>query len=886
MKCEKCGADREAGDSFCAGCGQKFIEEMRPKGVEAPKSFNELVSQFKSTLPFVNRQEEMEKALTLLKKAKGGQGNGLGISGDSGSGKSRLIYEIAKSEEAKNCNILFTSGSIYTKNLPLSALRSLFSDLFNLLPNVKIEEAKKIISPSLTKMEIPHALSAALSLVNFTPTDPEWTLLELGLKKRYVIDVGLQLLFNYIQEKPLILICVDLHWIDTESEGFLDAFLSQIADKKAFLLVNYRLEFRDSWITRPNYTQMLLSPLSRENCSQILDSMLGIDSTLNEIKEKLVKTVEGNPFFLQELVLSLISDKILLRLGPKEYRLKEGTLVSELRLSEAITLVYRAKIDKLDAFERTILQIASVVGMKFLYSQIIQLLDVTDEREIRTALNNLVEHKLIYEDRLYPESGFTFVNKLSFETASMSMLKNTRKVLHLKLLELLEKTLVEDQVDQMQIAASHAFLGEDWKKAFYYTMKTASKVFAINAFSTSAELYEQALIAAGHLPQDESLNKAVMQIHYELYHVLVPLGKFERQYEHINKALKIALELKDKIYESLIYSAICIHYMGYKNINEALEYGEKAYKIAKELGSVPASAIALFALANVKLFMGNFKEVSQVNLELEKTIGNVDYQTNLLKLPIGHLARTYECWGRSFIGDFAYVEELCKSWFATSKNLKEPSIANICRFGARGMNDYVRGEYERALSDLTIALQYSITTGVVIFTPVFLALLADMYLRKGEIEEGKKFLKEAIGAVKQIHAAYISAASLTTISECLMLSHEYVEAKEFCAQAMMMLKERKLFALYVLLVKISADIDLCFPNPDFVEIKAKLDEAMKLFNLFGVKPYLARSYLTLATMYLKQGDQENFQSEQKKAVALFEELGMRYWVARTKALGT
>jgi class 3 adenylate cyclase/tetratricopeptide (TPR) repeat protein len=856
------------------------IEAYELKSVKESKSFNELINQFKSSVEFVNRTEELGKAAALLKKAIGGQGNGLGISGDPGTGKSRLTYEIVKTEEAKNCNILFTTAFIHTKHIPLSSVRMIFSDLFDLLPDAKIEEVRKIIAPFLAKVQIPHAMNASLVLVNFIPNDPEWTALEPGLKKKYVIDVGLKILFNSIQEKPLIIICEDLHWIDAESEVFLDAVLSQIADKRALLLVNYRPEYHDTWSNRANYTQVALKPLSSENCLQILHYMLGKDPSLDELKDKLVKTVEGNPFFLQELVFSLISDKILI--GLKGYRLKEGTIVKELHLSEAIALVYQAKIDKLDSFERTILQIASVIGMKFLYSQIIQLLDFTDEREVRIALSDLVDRKLIYEDRLYPEMGYAFTNALTCEMTYNGMLKKTKKALHLKFFQFLEKTLTEDQVDQMQIIAGHAYNGENWERALYYYAKAASNIVEISTFSTIVELYERALLAADHLPQEESLSKTVMQIHYELYYIYVPLGKFEKQFEHIEKALKIALSLKDKLFESLLYSAFCVHCMGYKSITEALEYSQKALQVAKEIQSAYATGVALFSLANVQIFMGQLKKVSETNRELEKTINDLDYRTQYAKLPICHLSRCYECWARSFIGDFAYVEELCKGWFATSKNLKEPNIPNIARYGALGMNYYYKGDFEKSIENLNIALQYSLTIEAVIFTPICYSMLADMYLRMNKLEEGKKNLALALEIMKQLRGAFLSVAAVSPIIECLMLTGAYSQAKDFCETGTMLLKERKLFVLYDIALKLSADIDLCLPNPDFTAIKAKLDEAMDLFNEFGIQPQLARLHLTLATMYQKMGDTENFKLEKQKASSDFERLGMPYWARDAK----
>ncbi len=860
------------------------IEGFELKEVKVGKSLNIPENQILERNRFVNREQEARQVETLLIAAKAGKGNTVAICSNTGIGKSRFTYEIVNSKEAKECNVLQTSGSgfIHTKSIPLLPVKNLFFNLFGLLKNeTNIELIKAQIKPFLAKINTPKALEAALTLIHLVPSDPEWNAFEPGLKRKYAFDVGTQILFNYSLEKPLIFVFEDLHWVDSESELFLDALISQVAKWKILILITFRLEYSDRWVNKPNYTRILLKPLTNEACSTMLDNLLGIDPSLTEIKKKILDTAKGNPFFLEELVRSFINDKIFVG-NPQKYHLRELTVVSEIQFPESVIGVYQTKIDSLPPIEKKILQIASVIGTKFLYSQLIQLMDVVDEGEVRGALNKLSDNQYIYESQIYPEPGFSFTNQLTQDTAYNSLLKKTRKSLHLKLFQILESTLVEDQIDQVQFIAEHAYLGENWEKAFYYYIKAAEKVYEINAFTASSQLYEKSLITAEHLPQSEELILKIMRIHYALYYVYVPLGRFKKQQEHLDKALAIALEKKDRFFESLIHSAICIHYMGYKNVTEAFQHAEKAYQIAKELQSKDAIAIAQFSLVNVHFFLGQFKEIIESDQELEKTTGDLDFRSEWLKLPICQLARMYESWTRSFTGEFEVVEGRQEKWFAESKDLTQPNISNVCRFGVMGMNYYLKGDFDKGIEFTLTTLQQSLAAEVYIFVPVFFALLSNMYLRTNKIEEGKKYLARAVEMTDRISASYVSAPSMITISECYLLIGEIEKAKEFCNMAMKIVLERQIIPIYALLLRVSGEIDLAFPNPNYEEIERKLQECLGLLSRLRMWIYVARCHFSLGLLYKKKGDSEKKESHLKSALELYEKYKMVYWVDQVK----
>ncbi len=874
---EKLGSEEIKGFS-------ELIEIYELKGIKVSKSLNELTNQFVERVSYVNREQEIAKVASLLGEAKAGHGNAVSVVADSGFGKSRLMFEIVTSEIAKGCNVLLTAAFIHTKEIPLLPVVSLFRGLLGISrTETDIEKIKSIITPFLTKIDTPYALNATLNLINLAPKDPEWVAIEPVMKRKYMFEVGAKLLCLYSLEKPMILVLEDMHWVDSETELFIDSLISQISKYKIFILIGFRPEYHDHWTSKPNYTRVQLAPLGVEASAKMLDNLLGNDASLVEIKKRLLSTVGGNPFFLEELVLSLIAEKIFVG-ESKNYHLREGTAVQEIHLPETIITIYQIKIDNLHPIEKKILQIASVIGTKFVYSQLIQLMDAVDEGEVRSALNKLTELQYIYESQLYPEPGFGFTHALTQETAYNSMLKKTKRALHFRLFQILETTLQEDQIDQLQIVAEHAFLSETWDKAFFYCVKAAEKVYEINAFSATAKNYEKALIAAEHLPQDDALALKVMRVHYELYYAYVPIGRFKEQYEHLQKALDIALAKKDRFFESIINAAFAIYYVGFKDANEALKHAELAYQIAKELNSTDAKVIAQFTLVHIYLFRAQFKELFETSRELEKLTGSLDYRSEWLKAPMPYIVLNYECWARSFVGDFAFVEERTKKWLADSKNLDRPSVPNLCLYGSMGLKSFIQSDFENAMANTSIALQYGIITETIIFVPIYFAILGEMNLRLNKTPEGKEHLNQAMNIVEQIHGTFTTIFSFVPICKCLLLIGDYARAKENCNKSIEVVKERNIKTEYPMLLRISAEVDLYLPNPNFPEIKKKLDEALQLCIQYGMLPYVGHCHLTTADLYEKMGELEKRKTELNEALSSYEKLGMKYWIERVKGM--
>jgi hypothetical protein len=168
-----------------------------------------------------------------------------------------------------------------------------------------------------------------------------------------------RLLVRESHVQPLLLVFEDLHWIDAESQALLDSLVEILAGTRVLLLVNYRPEYEHRWGGKSYYTQLRITPLKSESADQLLSSLLGSDASLQPLKQLLIERTEGNPFFLEESVRTLIETRALA--GERgAYRLTRD--VTAIQVAPTVQAVLAARIDRLPSEEKRLLQSAAVLG--------------------------------------------------------------------------------------------------------------------------------------------------------------------------------------------------------------------------------------------------------------------------------------------------------------------------------------------------------------------------------------------------------------------------------------------------------------------------------------------------------------------------------------------
>ena len=167
------------------------------------------------------------------------------------------------------------------------------------------------------------------------------------------------MLLRESQVQPLLLVFEDLHWIDSETQALLDTLVDSLPTAHMLLLVNYRPEYQHGWGSKTYYTQLRLDPLPPASADELLQALLGDDPNLAPLKQLLIARAEGNPFFLEESVRTLLETGMLVE-ESGAYRLAQP--LHSLQVPPTVQAMLAARIDRLPPEEKRLLQTAAVIG--------------------------------------------------------------------------------------------------------------------------------------------------------------------------------------------------------------------------------------------------------------------------------------------------------------------------------------------------------------------------------------------------------------------------------------------------------------------------------------------------------------------------------------------
>jgi predicted ATPase len=221
------------------------------------------------------------------------------------------------------------------------------------------------------------------------------------------------LLLREIQVQPLCLMFEDLHWIDAETQALLDGLVESLPTARLLLLVNYRPEYQHGWGSKTYYTQLRLDPLPPASADAFLQALLGDDPSLAPLKQLLIARTQGNPFFLEESVRTLVETGALM--GERGvYHLAKP--VDSLQVPATVQAVLAARIDRLPPEEKRLLQTAAVIGTEVSWPLLQAVADEPDEA-LHRGLARLQAAEFLYETSLFPEREYTFKHALTHEVA-------------------------------------------------------------------------------------------------------------------------------------------------------------------------------------------------------------------------------------------------------------------------------------------------------------------------------------------------------------------------------------------------------------------------------------------------------------------------------------
>src|SRR5262245_53698232 len=559
---------------------------------------------------FVGRQHELEAVQQALAQAQAGQGQVVALVGEAGVGKARLVYEVVHSHRTQGWLVLASASVSYGKATPYFPLIDLLKRYCHVEERDDPRTIRaKVTGQLLTLDETLHGtLPALLALLDALPADSPFLTLDPLQRRQRTLDGLKRLLLRESQVQPLLLVCEDLHWIDTETQALLDSLVERLPTARLLLLVNYRPEYQHGWGSKTYYRQLRLDPLPPASADALLQALLGDDPGLVPLTPLLSARTGGNPFFLEESVRTLVETGMLVG-TPGAYR--RAKTLANLQMPATVQAVLAARIDRLPPEEKHVLQTAAVIGTE-VPLPLVQAIAELPEADLYRDLAHLQAAEFLYETRLFPERAFTFKHALTHEVAYNSLLQERRRVLPGRIVEHLAALSAERQAEQVERLAHHAVRGEVWDKAVTYCQQAAARAMAGSAYREAVGYFEQALAALAQLPECRDTLEQSIDVRSDLRNALLPLNHHARILDYLRTAETLAEQLGDDQRRGRIAGQLPISLLAMDEYAHALAAGQQALALALSSGAREILASAQTVLAMVYLHGGDFREALDV----------------------------------------------------------------------------------------------------------------------------------------------------------------------------------------------------------------------------------------------------------------------------------
>src|SRR5262245_50954453 len=447
-------------------------------------------------------------------------------------------------------------------------------------------------------------LPALLGLLEVLPDDSPFRTLDPPQRRQHILQALKRVLLRESQVQPLLLLCEDLHWIDAETQALLDSLVESLPTARLLLLVNYRPEYQHGWGSKTYYTQLRLDPLPPESAEELLQALVGDDPSVQALKRLLIARTEGNPFFLEENVRTLVETGVLL--GERgAYRLVQD--LTTIHMPPTVQAVLAARIDRLPPDEKRLLQTAVVIGKDVPFA-LLQAIAEVPENTLRLRLTHLQTAEFLYETSLFPELEYSFKHALTHEVAYGGMLHERRRVLHGRIVEVMEQRYAERLAEQVEQLAHHALRGEVWEKVLLYCRQAGTKALARSANREAVAYFEQALKTLTHLPESRERREQAIDLRFDLRPALVPFGEIEQLFTYMREAERLAETLGDqrRLGRALLYLTTVFWEMG--DQERALETGQRVFSLANGLGDFSLQIMVHNSLGRVHIAMSNYHE--------------------------------------------------------------------------------------------------------------------------------------------------------------------------------------------------------------------------------------------------------------------------------------
>ena len=861
------------------------IGTLEIKGKESPQKVYELLkasevvtridaSVAKGLTRFVGRQSSIKTLMEIYQKVSSGSGQVVGVVGEAGVGKSRLILEIKNRIPENEYNYFEGQCLQYGSSILYVPVLDILKSLFDIKDDDREYIIKKKIKDKISNYkDLETALPAFQDLLSVKVDDEHFLKLEPKNKREKIFESIRDLLISISQEKALIIVIEDLHWIDEASEAFLNYLIEWIANTSIMLVLLYRTEYHHQWGSKTYYHKIGLDQLGVDSSIELVKAMLEEGEIAPELRELILNRAAGNPLFMEELTHTLIENGTIKKTDNR-YVLSRN--ISDIQIPDTVQGIIAARMDRLEENLKRTMQVAAVIGRDFAF-RILQTITGMRE-ELKSYLLNLQGLEFIYEKSLFPELEYIFKHALTREVAYNSLLLKRRKEIHENIGTAIEE-IYRDRLEEFyEMLAYHYMMSDNYQKASQYLKLSGNKAFSKYANQEAYNYYKEALNTLKKLPVTVDRKKEELEIGLLMLNPIPLIGFSEEAQDITINCQKIAKELGDKESEFFFFNYILGYYLIKGEPKEAIKYGEPFLLEAQKNDDFEIITALSWNLNFANFAMGNFLKILDTAPGIIEMLEKNNKQNEYFGVPFnvysnmcGHCGACY-----AQVGKFEDAKEYLEKGLNFSLSLKD--VLNIAVSEVYYIQYYLfKFEIQKAVEEFQKNKNYLESAGfpwllgqIQGFVSIGYYFLGDYDTAKANIEKGRQLMETAnIGwglSVFPLASSYIHY-ELNEVLEAKKNVEEAIELS-ICHD------ERANEALaWISLGRIMAKMD----QSDIAEAEANILKGIKILDELKVRPYLAQSYFHICEFYANTGRKDDALKNLNKSLSMCKEMGIEYW---------
>ena len=744
--------------------------------------------------PFTGRRQEMALLRELRELTNGGEGQVVGISGEAGAGKSRLLFEHRRSLDGRELRLHGQCLS-YGRGIPFLPWIDLLRKTAEIGDADRPETVATKLGDCLARLGITghDSLPLLLRLLGIRQGTESLDEVEPQALQARTFATLRRFFLDAARHQPVLIEIEDLHWIDDSSADFLASLVEVMPGARLLLLTTYRLGYQPRWLDKSYAHQVALRQLSSADSRDLVSAILHRSGLAVDEAMEILDKAEGNPLFLEELARSWV---------------ERSPADSETLVPDTIQGILTARIDRLPDLHKRLLQTASVLGREFGHDLLGALWDRPEPLE--PMLTDLQRWEFLVRSPSEDQSVHQFKHALTHEVAYQSLLSRRRRQLHAAAAEALESRYAERLEDAYDRLIYHYPRAGNPDKTIHYLTLFAKRAARHYAHNEAARALEQALEHGTELDPAQR-DRRLVETLLQLAESLLPLARFPDTLELCKRYEPHVERVDDPALSGPFYFWLAHTHTYLGNQDACQACAQRSIAAAQTCGDEATEGKACYVLGRDGFWSGQFSDGIRYSLRavvlLERSDepwwqGQAYWVAGFNHYVLGQLADGLEALERALaIGEALDDYRLDTSWsigyFYASLGDPEQGIEQ-CQAGLERSQDPLntavamgflghaylqQGELDRALDTLARSVEQLRQTGMQQILGWFLAFLAEAELTAGRTEAAQATAEAALTTTRDADFHYGVGLAQRALGIVALARTQSEKAEDFLSQA-------------------------------------------------------------------------------------------------------